>query len=70
MGREDWSPLLANRPYRGYLAGLCGEMIVACSGAPLTPRDVRLHDDLAHILGPGRALDFLERFIAFLYQRV
>lgn len=68
--REDWTPLLANRPYRAYLAGLCGEMILACSGPPQSPRDESLLAALDRILGAEHRLTFLEYLIAFLYHDV
>lgn len=68
VGAEDWRPLLANRPYCAYLAGLCAEMIVVCSGPSQGPRDDRLKAELDRILGPGKALDVLETLIGFLYR--
>lgn len=68
--REDWTPLLANRPYCAFLASLCGEMILTCSGPPPGPRDVKLVASLDRILGAENKLAFLEYLIAFLYRDV
>lgn len=65
-GHEDWSPLLANRPYCAYLAGVCAEMIVAAS-SPVEERDEHLNDALDRLLGPQHKVPFLEYFIAYLY---
>lgn len=68
--REDWTPLLANRPYCAFLASLCGEMILACSGPPQGPRDERLIAALDRTLGADAKLRFLEYLISFLYHDV
>lgn len=65
---EDWSPLLANRPYCAYLASICGEMILACSGPSNGPHDDTMKASLDRILGSEDKVAFLERFIKYLYQ--
>jgi hypothetical protein len=67
-GSEDWSPLLANRPYCAYLAGLCADMILACGNPPGNLRDEKLIDALNRLLGAEHSVPFLERFVSFLYQ--
>lgn len=70
IGREDWSPLLANRLYCAYLASLCGGMIQACAGTSNGAPDDKFTATLDRILGSEHKLRFLERFIAFLYSQV
>ena len=70
VGQEDWSPLLANRPYCAHLASLCGDMIVACSGPANGPRDEKLNAVLDRMLGSEHKVSFLEHLIAYLYRQV